>query len=284
MKNPLKVILLVFFVAASLDPVPAFATKPGQIVNPNGFPFGEHYNLNIIAKKDGFACEQQVDEYGNPVYGNVVFVPLNGNNIKIEMQSGTGKKAADITNLQAIDPCTASMDGDAALIQIPKNDLGYRVYARALATPTDEPSMQIAGGLVAAVDEYGNDLVYLGLVTSTGFETPYGSFSRTKGQSRAQDITGLFEWSGSVCYVSAADCTDSCTTTNLCCTPGAVAGTYDSCAPKVDLCSLGTVDVTAACRTYTHEWIFNIADFVTYLWDIDNSGVKNLQVRFYPNK
>ena len=28
--------------------------------------------------------------------------------------------------------------------------------------------------------------------------------------------------------------------------------------------------------------LFNIADFVEYLWDIDNSGVKLLQVRFYP--
>jgi hypothetical protein len=39
----------------------------------------EHSNLNILGKKDGFACEQQYDDQGNPVYGNVVFVPLNGN-------------------------------------------------------------------------------------------------------------------------------------------------------------------------------------------------------------
>ena len=203
------------------------------------FRCGEHYNLNILGKKDGYTCEQQVDELGNPVYGNVVFVPLNGNNIKIQMQSGAGKKAAEITNFQVIDPCTASMDGDPAIVQIPKNDHGYRVYARALGKPTRRPTMQITPDLVAVEDEFGNDLVYLGLVTSNGFQTPYGSFSRKKGQSVAQDITGLFEWSGSVCYFSSTYCADACTTTTLCCTPGVIAGTYDSCMPKIDFCPAG---------------------------------------------
>ena len=270
-------------VVAAFAAAPAFATQPGQTVNPNGFPSGEHYNLNILGKKDGYACEQKYDELGNPVYGNVVFVPENGSNIRILMQSGAGKRAAEIPTLQVVDPCTDSMDGDPAVVQIPKNDRGYRVYARALAKPTNNPWMQITPELVAVEDEFGNDLVYLGLVTSNGFETPTGDFIRKKGQSIAQDITGMFEWSGSVCYFSSSFCTDSsCTTTSLCCTPGAIAGTYDSCVPNVDFCSLGTVEVTAFCKTYTDEWVFNIGDFVTYLWGIDNNGVKNLQVRFYP--
>ena len=47
-----------------------------------------------------------------------------------------------------------------------------------------------------------------------------------------------------------------------------------------DLCG-GTI---AYCKEYTTpEWIFNIADFVEYFWDIDyNHGVKLVQVRFYP--
>ena len=49
-----------------------------------------------------------------------------------------------------------------------------------------------------------------------------------------------------------------------------------------DLCG-GTI---AYCKTYTaadEQWIFNIADFVEYFWDIDyNKGVKLVQVRFYP--
>jgi hypothetical protein len=119
-------------------------------------------------------------------------------------------------------------------------------------------------------------------VTSSGFQSPYGSFSRNKGKSTAVDITGLFDWSGSVCYFSSTYCADSCTTTSLCCTPGAVAGTYDSCSPMVDSCPFGTSEVTAFCRTYTNEWVFNIGDFVTYLWSLDNNGLRNLQVRFYP--
>ena len=117
------------------------ATKPGEAVNPNGFPSGEHYNLNIIGKKDSFNCpEPELDENGDIVYGNVVFVPQNGTDIQIVMQSGKGKKAAAVYDLQVTDPCTAVFDGDAAVLQLPKNDKGYRVYARALATPTNDPS------------------------------------------------------------------------------------------------------------------------------------------------
>lgn len=198
------------------------------------------------------------------------------------MQSGTGKRAAEISTLKVTDPCTSSIDGNPAIVQIPKNDLGYKVYARTLATPTGNPSMKIIPDLVAVEDEFGNDLVYLGLVTSNGFETPYASFTRNKGQSKAQDITGLFEWSGNICYFSSSYCIDTCTTTSLCCTPGITLGTYDSCTPKIDFCPLGTVEVTAYCTTYIDEWVFNIGDFVTYLWDLENNGLKHLQVRFYP--
>ncbi len=56
----------------------------------------------------------------------------------------------------------------------------------------------------------------------------------------------------------------------------------DSVIDGDDLCG-GTI---AYCKTYTaadEQWIFNIADFVEYFWDIDyNKGVKLVQVRFYP--
>ena len=32
----------------------AFRTKPGEEANPDGFPSGEHFNLNIIGKKPEF--------------------------------------------------------------------------------------------------------------------------------------------------------------------------------------------------------------------------------------
>lgn len=142
----------------------------------------------------------------------------------------------------------------------------------------------IIPSLVSAVDEYGNDLVYLGLVTSTGFQTSYETFTRQKGKSTALNITGMFDWTGDVCYFNAAYCLtpEQCTATSLCCSIDA-SGLYQNCAPKVtDLCPAGTVDTTAYCRSYVDEWVFNIADFVTEMWSVDNNGLKLLQVRFYP--
>ena len=212
---------LSMFILLALVVTPASATKPGEDVNPNGFPSGEHYNLNIIGKKAGFTCpEQEYDELGDPIYGNVVFVPQNGEGIQILMQSGKGKKAAAIPTLQVKDPCS-TFDGDGAVLQLPKNDAGYDVYARALATPTSNPDMTITPDLVAVEDEFGNDLMYLGLVTSNGFETPNVSFTRKKGNSVGVNVTGLFEWTGDVCYFSDDYCDPvlGCDATmELCCT------------------------------------------------------------------
>jgi hypothetical protein len=271
----------------------AMATKPGQDVNPNGFPSGEHYNLNIIGKKAGFTCpDQEYDEFGNIVYGNVIFVPENGDDIQIFMQSGNGKKAVAITGLQAVDQCTSAFDRDGAVMQLPKNDRGYRVYARALAKPTDDPSIEITPDLVAVEDEIGNDLLYLGLVTENGFETEFASFTRKKGKARAVDITGLFEWSGEVCYFIPPE--EGYAAESLyCCTPGDSNwdgiidfNEYSSCEPLIEgaICEYPAEDVITYCNDYLGEWVFNIADFVTYLWDTDNNGVKLLQIRFYPVK
>ena len=278
-------------------------------VNPNGFPSGPHYNLNIIGKKDGFTCPEQqyylrvtycgcgAHEIGDlvescdpadkceqttiPIYGNVVFVPENGEGIEIYMQSGKGKKAADIPTLQAIDPC-AVFDGDGAIIQLPKNEAGYRVYARALAKPGDNTSMTISPELVAVEDEDGTDLMYLGLVTSSGFETPYVSFTRPKGKSKAVDITGLFLWTGTIWYLTEPDVYQY--------TKYLHEGTYDECTDYYldpvtgePVCPDGYALVLAYFNEYSAEWVFNIGDFVTYLWDADNNGIKLLQVRFYPN-
>ncbi|UCC31609.1 MAG: hypothetical protein JSU86_04885 [Phycisphaerales bacterium] len=264
----------------------AQATKPGEETNPNGFPSGEHYNLNIIGKKAEFVCpEQEYDEFGEPMYGNVVFIPQNGSDIQILMQSGKGKWAADVPELRVLDPCTSTFDGDAAVLQLPKSDGGYHVYARALATPTDEPSLEIVPDLVVVQDEMGNDLIYLGLVTDNGFSTPSATFIRKKGKSKAMDITGLFEWTGDVCYFTDAYCEpiEACTEMFLCCVDEDVDGIYESCEVKVDdTCPDGAEEVTALCKSYVNEWVFNIGDFVEYLWQLDNNGLKLLQVRFYP--
>jgi hypothetical protein len=278
----LMITMSVFIVTSAL------ATKPGEDVNPNGFPSGEHYNLNIIAKKMEFICpDQEYDEYGDPIFGNVIFIPEGGEDIQILMQSGKGKKAAAIPDLQVIDPC--AFGSNSAVMQLPKNDAGYRVYARALAKPTYDPFMEITPDLVMVEDDAGNTLLYLGDITPTGLETPY-QIIRTKGKSRAKEITPLFEWTGSVCYFTPDGYCEpgiDCDATFLCCIPEVIEESvvYHDCEIKIDdICPEGTDELTAYCKEYVNQWVFNIGDFVTYLWDVDNSGLKLLQVRFYPNK
>lgn len=271
----------------------AYAMKPGVEVNPNGFPSGDHFNLNIHGKAAGFSCpDQEYDEFGQPVYGRSIFIPEEGEGLQILMESGSGKgkRTEDITSMQVTDPCSEPFDNDAAIVQLPANEKGYQVYARALAKPTDLPFMVVGGSLQGAEDEAGNDLLYLGLATSDGFTTPDKTFTRSKGKSKATPITGMFEWSGDVCYLSPENyCLDGeCQETSLCCTDADFDGVYEQCDSAADfsdgICPAGTVATSAFCKEYSEEWVFNIADFVTYLWDVNNSGLKLLQVRFYPVK
>jgi hypothetical protein len=320
--------MLIIFSIVAFIITPALATKPGETVNPNGFPSGPHYNLNIHGKKAEFTCPEQkyyleVTECGCglhqigdlveecnpldtceptdiPIYGNSIFVPEDGQGIEIYMQSGKvggkGKKAEalPLDELWAIDPC-AGFDGDGAIIQLPPGE--YDVYARALAKPTDNPNMTVTPELFAAEDENGNDLVYLGLVTKDGYQTPT-TFTRFKGNPVAVPITGLFEWSGEVCYIEMPEGWSGTATTH-CCRDYESDGIYDYCCydENDDLiyqkeeCSgdlSGFVvgectEIETYCNEYVDpEWVFNIADFVSYLWDTDNNGLKLLQVRFYP--
>ena len=197
--------LMLFFAVLIISSDLAYATKPGEDVNPNGFPSGPHYNLNIHGKKAEFTCPEQkyymeisvcpgdvcgeyvvgqlvetcpdgftCSETSDPIYGNSIFIPENGDGIQIYMQSGKvggkGNKAATLpqNELWAIDPC-AGFDRNGATIQLPPGE--YDVYARALAKPTDNPYMTVSPELAAAEDEYGSDLVYLGLLTETGYQT-----------------------------------------------------------------------------------------------------------------
>lgn len=322
--------LMLFFAVLIISSDLAYATKPGEDVNPNGFPSGPHYNLNIHGKKAEFTCPEQkyymeisvcpgdvcgeyavgqlvetcpddftCSETSDPIYGNSVFVPENGDGIQIYMQSGKvggkGKKAEALpqNELWAIDPC-AGFDRDGAVIQLPPGE--YDVYARALATPTDSPNMTVIPELFAAEDEYGNDLVYLGLLTENGFQTPTETYARNKGKSIAIPITGLFNWSGTVCYIEMPEAYTGDITTH-CCDDYDSDGIYDYCCFDEDEdltyeqgeCSgdlAGFADgkcteIQTYCNEYIDKWIFNIADFVNYLWRADNNGLKLLQVRFY---
>jgi hypothetical protein len=275
------ILALIVLTAASAN-----AEKPARVDGtlPNGFITGEHYNLNIIGKKEGFNCQkEQVDADGNPVYGKVVFIPEQGS-AQIYMQSGKGSKFEEVTTLQVIDPCAD--DGDGATLQLPKNDLGYRVFARALGKPVGVERISLTPGLNIVEDENGNDLLYLGLVTNSGFQSLGQPFTRIKGKSKAIEISNLFKYTGSICYFAIPE--GAYDTRYVCCDDtDLVTG---ECTSYIDvdpgeLCEDGSSPIPLYCVNYESDptWVFDIAEFVEYLWTTDNNGTKLLQVRFYPN-
>ena len=156
----------------------------------------------------------------------------------------------------------------------------------------------------------------LGLVDRNGIAT-FSSDGETiyrtdpskkgKGAQKFTNLTALFEWTGEVCYVQedVSDfCFDDlgsyiCSGLDLCCEDfDPPDGIYDSCGLLTDVgivaddgmggfvleCPVETDPVTAQCRNYDNEWVFNIADFVGYLWNLDSTGAYHIQVRFYPVK
>ncbi len=238
---------------------------------------GTTYTLNVLGKKDGFTCPQN-----QPDYGNVIFIPKNGGNVEVLIQSGVGSEAATITDLQVVDPC-AGLDGSQASFLLPPDVYGYRVAARPLATPKNAPDITLVPQLVGVEDASGHDLAALGLVTATtGFEEPTATLVRKVGKghmnTQATDLTNLFYWSGEVCYLDTALCgsPSQCTDASYCCSG-------DSCSPNAGTCPAGTTLTPTYCRMYTKEWVFNIGDLVTYKWEIDNSGVGLLQLLFTAN-
>jgi len=277
----------------------------------NGFPSGPHFNLILLGKWGAFQCPPpEYDENNNQVYGNVIFIPREQgeDDITILMESGKKgpKNAQEITELQVTDWCSETFDGSPAMLRLPKNDAGYAVYARLHGKPAEdgEPHVTITPDLWYVEDEAGNDLLLLGLVDSNGvFQAAdetlyrYDAGGKGKGVLKATDITPLFLYSGQVCYIQedwelycVVDGVNVCTETALCCedTSDPPDGIYDVCNPAVWdeilgwTCLLGGDLTIAHCRTYADTWVFNIGDFVGYLWDLDSTGAYNIQVRFYP--
>ena len=245
---------------------------------------GDHYTLNIHGE-----------------YGNNIFMPSNSegtsNQILIVSGKGKGSKKDMISAYGVRDTCTNEFDGDAAEVVLPPNDKGYFVVARVLGKPTDNPYLGFKeGALMFVEDEFGNDLLVLGLVTNGFWKTPHVELTRTKGKTTAVDITGLFLWSGSVCYFDPANyCTvaDPCDETKeLCCTDNDSDGYYEDCTDPVSdalgnlsCADAGYVLMTLGCQNYVDKWVFNIGDYVGAEWETYAGGnFKLANIRFYPVK
>ncbi|SFC12920.1 hypothetical protein [Pseudoalteromonas denitrificans] len=192
-------------------------------------------------------------------YGNVVNMPRGSDTVKLLMESGrTGSKKKDTSasdvnpdKLQVTDACTGFSRDDPAIIRIPEDKQGYAVYGRVLGKPGDSggPSFSVTGREIPVIgDSFGNDSeVWLaGVVTSDGSFIPetcddgegnctltrWDSNTKGKGAKNATDISGLFSFSGSVCYWALDEaCFESgiigegenlCTATDFCC--GEVSG------------------------------------------------------------
>jgi len=290
---------------AGIIAIVALMFLTGQLLaageNPNGFPSGDHYNLNIIGKKDGFTCPAALcDLLDLTCVPNVIYIPADNDPatdpVEILMVSGKkgSAKTAGITGFAVTDWCTQAFDGNGAVVQLPPNENGYRVYARALAKPTYNPNLAILGNTVDFVeDDDGNLLYYLGSFTKNCVATPGEQncvYTRTKGHSVATDISPLFEYTGDVCYFDPTGYCNplvDCPATPLCCDNigTSEAPVYRNCTIKDPLVDCTNVEVTGYCKDYSTnpQWVFNVGDLVGYLWSMDNNGLKLLQVRFYPN-
>ena len=264
----------------------AAAGKPADVIAwSNGFPSGEHYNLNIHGKKSDFAC--------NPVPGGgSVFVPEYGQS---EIQYIQNRKSS-LSALWVVDPCGMSVS-DPAKVQLPAGE--YQVYARILAKPGKTKTGETRSvvfypklidacndNMTSPIVDFGDyidcsseSLVGLGVVTSGGvFDKDSGYLTRiapVRGSNKAQEMTDLFQWTGYACnelYDINAD--GQITLADL----GGQDLNGDGLVNEVDL----TLYLETYCSYYQSEWIFNIADLVVYGWDYYNSGSKLVQVRFYP--
>jgi len=258
-------------------------TKPQKVIAwSNGFPSGEHYNLNIHGKKPDFNCDSTPG-------GGSVFVPEYGDSLIQIIQN----KKSKLTGLYVIDPCSTSPH-DPAKVQLQSGE--YQVYARILAKPShphkeEERKVVLYPRLIDACDDTGeanfsdftecNDSTFLGI----GKITKDGAFDResaeliriapAKGKNKAQEITDMFQWSGYVCdAVYDTDGDGQITLNDVTDMDGDLDIDNDDFIWYLE----------TYCQYFEHEWIFNIADLVVYGWDYNNMGSKLVQVRFYPKE
>lgn len=261
----------------ALSAATVYAAKPAATAEwSNGFPSGEHWNLNIHGKKAGFSCDGSAG-------GGSVFVPEYG---AAQIDIVQNRRSA-VENLTVHDAC-GGFDGDSALVQLPAGE--YQVYARILAKPAkaDETRQVVFyPKLVEACNDSGTAnftdavgcaesfLLGTGIVTAGGaFDLEQQELIRTSGKSKAIDVTSLFQWTGYACDQSFdTDGDGAITIADL---PGDLNG--DGLVDDADL----ALYLAASCTWYASEWVYNIADLVVYGWDYQNAGSKLVQVRFYP--
>jgi hypothetical protein len=281
MKRIVMVALAVVLVTAiALGSATAFAAKPQSngsgkdvIAISNGFPSGEHFNLNIHGKKDGFVCDPTPG-------GGSVFVDEVG---PATIQYVTNRKSS-VVNLTVLDPC--AVNGGTAKVQLPYEQQGYFVFGRILGKPNNGDgggaSSVILGPNVvvqACNDEpvdpgFGNytscdeALLALGLITNQTYFAENESYVRFdptatkgKGKSTGTDITRLFTYVGWVVH------------------EGLDIGSYNESTSSCQLIPDGLItecDVPAdACSTINSTYIGGVLQTCD---DFDVDGTPGIQI------
>ena len=294
MNRIIKSLLIIF--ACALIASPTFAAKPQNVISmSNGYPSGAHYNLIIHGKKtgNGEVAAEEVTGFNCPSGegGNSVFVADYGHST---IQYISNKKAS-VSGLNVLDSCAEAFDLDPAQVQLPYDE--YYVFARLHGTPknkhggqssdilTPNPVLQVCmqdpnnPDPFADYTECDDTLMVLGLVTTNGvyYATShtaerYDTNTKGKRPKNAQEITGLFTWTGYVCDASLDTNKD---------------GVIDD-TDATDSDGDGDIDgddyalLLNSCTYYENEWVFNVADLVVEDMDFNNSGAKTLHIRFYP--
>lgn len=260
-------------------------------------------------------CPTDDDNYSYVCeFGNVVNMPRGSESIRLLMESGrSGPKKKDPDTgdvnpdkLQVTDACTGFTDNDPAIIRIPGDQQGYAVYGRVLGKPGDGggPSFSVTGREIPVIgDTFGEagEVWLAGTITGDGVFIPetcddgnggctltrWDSNTKGKGAKKATDISGLFNFNGSVCYWAVDEaCFDSgiidvgenvCDPTDFCC--GEVTGLDGLGDVEVGgtlyTCRLFDVVEEDSCPNFALDPEKDINDvFVTY--EDDNGSVEEL--------
>ncbi|MFC2068646.1 hypothetical protein ACFLTP_06520 [Chloroflexota bacterium] len=312
-------VTITVIVALLIGTTVAFAAKPQNsgsdkdvIALSNGFPSGEHFNMNIHGKKADYIGDSTPG-------GNSVFILEYGTST---IQYVTNKKSS-VTELTALDPLAEAFDGDPAKVQIPYESDGYYVFGRIHGKPNNSATPGNPSSIIlypTSVVDACNDtdpinpdfpdytvcpedpLLALGVVVGPNLYIPdpatetYKRFdpgvTKGKGKSKATDITRFFTYTGWV-VDSTLDANDD----GVIDIDDVPLDDYDGdilTDPDRDYNNdwleneadveawLTDMEDLGQAWYFEKEWILNIADLVIVEGELVNDGTKLLQIRFYP--
>jgi hypothetical protein len=297
-------------VSLCLATAPVLAAGTASVLDPhtetlaalgNGYPGGPHFDVTVVAEAAGFRCSG--GELGAGLSGGRIFVPADGRRVRVLVewtQPGSGRSPGE-TSVEVVDACTGfTGPDDPATLRLPGQARGYAVFARSGGKPTAPGSGRICDpeiSRVAAPDVSVDPLFFLGVVNTEGVFTATDQFfDHPPGRQTTKDITGLFLWSGMMCYPfgppEARVEIPGPAFTEECCE--LADGDGDGVPDTVGNCGLEVWDDAVqdetcgaewlSCLDYSmaETWLFAIPDLLDSVWREAADSPKTLQLRFYP--